>query len=323
MVSATPAGTASGLSIFPKNAEAATVEIDGHRVGLTNLNKVFWPKLGLRKRDLLEYYVRIAPVLLPHLRGKAIVMKRYPNGIDGDFFFMKRTPPSRPDWIKTCPIAHGKGIIDFPLAPDRAALLWLINLGCIDLNPWYAPCDSPDQPDYLHFDLDPQGAPFSAVREAALIVNDALTALKMTVFAKTSGGHGMHLYVGIKRGPKQHEVWAIAKSIGHELARAHRDLLTVEYKVAKRPRGTVLVDYNQNASGRTLSSIYSVRPNLYAGVSMPVTWEEVERGITPQDFTILNSVKRVNRIGDLWAPLLQKRGRYNLGALIKEMGLGG
>jgi bifunctional non-homologous end joining protein LigD len=320
MVSAAFTGTRRVLSIIPKKVESATIKVGGKSLALTNLNKIFWPKLGLRKRDLLEYYERIAPVLLPHLRDKAIVMKRYPNGIDGEFFFMKRTPASRPDWIRTCPIAHGKGIIDFPLAPDLASLLWLINLGCIDLNPWYAPCESPDQPDYLHFDLDPQGAEFSTVREAALIVRDALTALGMAVFAKTSGGHGMHLYVGIKRGPEQHALWALAKSIGHELARAHRDVLTVEYKVAKRPRGTVLVDYNQNRGGATLASIYSVRPNPYAGVSMPVTWKEVERGIEPEDFTMLNATKRVDKLGDLWKPLTQSRGRYDLRALLERSG---
>jgi bifunctional non-homologous end joining protein LigD len=320
MVSAAFTGTRRVLSIIPKKVESATIKVGGKSLALTNLNKIFWPKLGLRKRDLLEYYERIAPVLLPHLRDKAIVMKRYPNGIDGEFFFMKRTPASRPDWIRTCPIAHGKGIIDFPLAPDLASLLWLINLGCIDLNPWYAPCESPDQPDYLHFDLDPQGAEFSTMREAALIVRDALTALGMTVFAKTSGGHGMHLYVGIKRGPEQHALWALAKSIGHELARAHRDVLTVEYKVAKRPRGTVLVDYNQNRGGATLASIYSVRPNPYAGVSMPVTWKEVERGIEPEDFTMLNATKRVDKLGDLWKPLTQSRGRYDLRALLERSG---
>lgn len=320
MVFAAFTGTRRVLSIIPKKVESATIKVGGKSLALTNLNKIFWPKIGLRKRDLLEYYERIAPVLLPHLRDKAIVMKRYPNGIDGEFFFMKRTPASRPDWIRTCPIAHGKGIIDFPLAPDLASLLWLINLGCIDLNPWYAPCESPDQPDYLHFDLDPQGAEFSTVREAALIVHDTLTALGMTVFAKTSGGHGMHLYVGIKRGPEQHAVWALAKSIGHELARAHRDVLTVEYKVAKRPRGTVLVDYNQNRGGATLASIYSVRPNPYAGVSMPVTWKEVERGIEPEDFTMLNAVRRVEKLGDLWKPLRQSRACFDLRALLERSG---
>jgi len=303
------------LSLIPKDVEAATIKIAGKSLPLTNLNKVFWPKLGLRKRDLLEYYEGIAPALLPHLRDRAIVMKRYPNGIAGEFFFMKRTPASRPAWIKTCPVAHGNGVIDFPLANDLASLLWLINLGCIDLNPWYGVCESPDQPDYLHFDLDPEDAPFALVREAALIVRDALEGLGMTVFAKTSGGRGMHIYAGIKRGPAQHEIWAFSKRLGHELARAHRDVFTIEYKVANRPRGRIHLDYNQNRSGATLASIYSVRPNPFAGVSMPVTWEEVERRIEPQDFTMLNAVKRVKKIGDLWNPLTQTRGRFDMAKL--------
>lgn len=309
------------MSVIPKNGESATVKVNGKSLPLTNLHKVFWPKLALRKRDLLAYYEDIAPALLPHLRDRAIVMKRYPNGIDGEFFFMKRTPASRPSWIKTCPVPHGKGIIDFPLAPDLASLLWLINLGCIDLNPWYGVCAAPDQPDVLHFDLDPEKeAPFALVREAALIVRDALEVLGMTVFAKTSGGRGMHIYTGIKRGPAQHEVWAFSKQLGHELARAHRDVFTVEYKVANRPLDKVHLDYNQNRSGATLASIYSVRPNQFAGVSMPVTWEEVERGIEPQDFTILNAVKRVAKLGDLWKPLTQTRGRFDLRALMHRSG---
>lgn len=301
------------MSLIPKSVEAATIKIAGKSLPLTNLNKVFWPALRLRKRDLLEYYEGIASALLPHVRDRAIVMKRYPNGVDGEFFFMKRTPASRPLWIKTCPVEHGKGVIDFPLANDLPSLLWLINLGCIDLNPWYGFCDSPDQPDVLHFDLDPEKeAPFSLVREAALILRDALEGLGMTVFAKTSGGRGMHIYVGIKRGPAQHEVWAFSKKLGHELARAHRDVFTVEYKVVNRPRDKVHLDYNQNRSGATLASIYSVRPNAFAGVSMPVAWDEIEGGIEPQDFTMLNAVKRVETIGDLWKPLTQSRGRFDL-----------
>lgn len=306
----------SAVRLPPDNA--GTIDIEGKRLALTNLDKVFWPKLGLRKRDLIAYYAQIAPYLLPHLRDKAIVMKRYPNGIAGGFFFMKRTPESRPAWIRTCPIAHGSGnIIHFPLAGDTPSLLWLINLGCIDLNPWYSPCATPDRPDYLHFDLDPCNAPFELVREAALIVRDALAGLGMTAYAKTSGGDGIHCYVAIKSGPHQHAVWQFAKTVSVQLARAHRDILTSEYRVAKRPNRTVLLDYNQNRFGATLASIYSVRPNAYAGVSMPVSWDELERGIEPSDFTMTNAVQRVQKLGDLWKPLLAKTGRYDLGAAIK------
>lgn len=302
---------------IPSEGEAATIQVDGRRLALSNLNKVFWPQLGLTKRDLLTYYARVADLLLPHVRNKPMVMKRYPNGIAQDFFFMKRAPAGRPDWIETCAVPHGSGsVIDFPMVQDRAALLWLINLGCIDLNPWYAPCATPRQPDYLHFDLDPHGAPFEAVREAALIVRDALTALGMTVYPKTSGSHGMHLYVGIERGPDQHEVWSVAKTISFELAKAHSDILTSEYKIAKRPKNRVLLDYNQNRFGATLASIYSVRPTPSASVSTPVTWEEVERGVQIDDFTMLNVPDRVAKLGDLWKPLTQTRGRYDLSALL-------
>jgi bifunctional non-homologous end joining protein LigD len=307
---------------IPANADSATIEVDGRKLALTNLNKVFWPQLGLTKRNLLQYYADIAPALLPHIRGKAMVMKRYPNGISGEFFFMKRAPSVRPDWIETCAIEHGSSIIDFPMAQNTASLLWLINLGCIDLNPWYGRCDTPDQPDYLHFDLDPQHAPFAAVRESALIVNDALRALGMNPVVKTSGGDGMHVYVAIKHGPKQHEVWAFAKQLAVELSKAHRDILTSEYKVEKRPHGRVLVDYNQNRLGATLASIYSVRPTPEASVSTPVTWEEVERGIEPADFTVRNVPKRVAKLGDLWAPLNQKKGRFELDALLRGLTLG-
>ena len=302
---------------IPADAVSATIEADGRRLPLTNLNKIFWPAHGLTKRDLLQYYARIAPVLIPHVRNKPMVMKRYPNGIASDFFFMKRAPAGRPEWIETCAVPHGSGsIIDFPMVQDTASLLWLINLGCIDLNPWYAPCPTPRQPEYLHFDLDPHDAPFEAVRESALIVRDALQALGMTVYAKTSGSHGMHLYVAIKRGPDQHDVWRIAKTISFELAKAHADILTSEYKIAKRPRNRVLLDYNQNRFGATLASIYSVRPTPDASVSAPVTWDEVERGIEPGDFTMRNLPARVERIGDLWKPLTQARGRFDLAALL-------
>ena len=159
------------------------------------------------------------------------------------------------------------------MAQDLASLLWMVNLGCIDLNQWYARCDDTDRPDYLHFDLDPGPAvPFARVRETALVVREALEALGMTPLVKTSGSSGMHLYVPIVRGPVQKEVWRVAKRLAKELERRHPALITAEYRIADRPRGRVLVDYNQNAWGRTLASVYSVRPTEAATVSTPVTW---------------------------------------------------
>ncbi len=290
------------------------MDVGGRRVRLTHLDKVFFPQIGATKRDLLQYYADVAAVLLPHLRDRAMVMKRYPNGAGGDFFFMKRAPRSRPEWITTCAIEHGSGsIIDFPVIDDLAALLWVINLGCIDLNQWYARCDDVDRPDYLHFDLDPVGEiELATVREAAAVVNDTLRTLGMPTWVKTTGSRGLHVYVPIVRGPTQKQVWQVSKTIALDVARRHPHLLTAVYKKAARPVGRVLVDYNQNAWGRTLASVYSVRPRPRATVSTPVTWDEVARGFALEDFRMDNVPARVAELGDLWAPLNDTRGRFDL-----------
>jgi bifunctional non-homologous end joining protein LigD len=299
---------------IPARVGEVELRIGRRTVRLSNLDKVFWPELRLTKRDLLQYYADISTVLLPHLRDRAMVMKRYPNGIGGKFFFMKRTPSPSPEWLETCKIMHrSQSLIAFPMVQDLASLLWLVNLGCIDLNPWYARCDDIDRPDYLHFDLDPaEGAGFPQVLETALIVRAALVELGMEPLVKSSGSTGVHVYVGIRRGPLQKEVWTFAKALAQRLARRHPQLITAEYLIAKRPRGRVLVDYNQNAWGRTLASIYSVRPNPFAGVSTPVTWAEVEHGFAPEEFTLRNVPGRIGRRGDLWKPLLGARGRFPL-----------
>jgi len=299
---------------LPKNVESIELELGARTVKLTNLKKLFWPALGITKRDLLQYYADVADLLLPHLTDRAMVMKRYPNGAAGDFFFMKRAPSPRPRWIELCHIEHSSGnIIDFPMIQDHASLLWVINLGCIDLNQWYARCDDVDRADYVHFDLDPvPGATFAKVVEAALFLKQALDSLKIPSYAKTTGSRGIHIYVPIVRGPTQKQVWNFAKEFAHAVAGENRKLLTTVYQVSKRPRGRVLVDYNQNAWGRTLASVYSVRPHPQATVSTPVKWQEVERGIEIEDFRIGNVPARLRRLGDLWKPLLSKRGRFKL-----------
>src|SRR5438270_3648450 len=253
---------------IPRDHDNVVLTVAGKEVRLTNLPKIFWPDLGLTKGDLLQYYADVSAVLLPHIRARAMVMKRYPHGAAGEFFFMKRAPSPRPAWIETCSIEHDSGnVIDFPIVQDLAALLWVVNLGCIDLNQWYAACDDVDRPDYLHFDLDPGvGAGFERVLETGLVVRQALDTLQMPSLVKTTGSKGLHVYVPIVRGPVQKQVWTFAKALAHELASRHSTLITAEYRVAKRPRGRVLVDYNQNAWGRTLASIYSVRPRPEATV---------------------------------------------------------
>jgi bifunctional non-homologous end joining protein LigD len=303
---------AKSLTI-PRDRDNVLLPIGKREVRLTNLRKIFWSELGLTKGDLLQYYADVSGALLPHIEDRAMVMKRYPHGAAGDFFFMKRAPSPRPEWIPLCTIDHGNGnIIDFPVISDLPSLMWVINLGCIDLNQWYAKCDDINRPDYLHFDLDPGSATFDQVRETGLVVREALDTLKIPSLVKTTGSKGLHVYVPIVRGPLQKDVWTFAKALAQELATRNPKLITAEYKVAKRPHGRVLVDYNQNAWGRTLASIYSVRPRPEATVSTPVTWKEVQNGIRIEDFTVMNVPKRVAKIGDLWKPLLAARGRFDL-----------
>jgi len=299
---------------IPKSGKELDLRVGRRTVKLTNLEKLFWPELGITKRDLLQYYADVSTAVLPHLKNRAMVMKRYPNGAAGPFFFMKRAPEHRPDWIETCAITHASGnIIDFPMVQDVASLLWVVNLGCIDLNQWYATCDDVDRPDYLHFDLDPvPGATWAHVCETAILVRDELKKKGMRSYPKTTGSRGIHIYVPIVRGPLQKQVWTFAKTFARELAAQRPDLITAEYRINKRPADRVLVDYNQNAWGRTLASVYSVRPKPRATVSAPVTWEEVESGVTIEDFRIDNIPERVARLGDLFAPLLKKPGRVVL-----------
>src|SRR4051812_10935285 len=304
--------------VIPTDVVDTTLQVAGRDVRLTNLQKPFWPDLGITKGGLLQYYADVAAVLLPHIADRAMVMKRYPGGAAGPFFFMKRAPSPRPDWIRTCAIEHESGnIIDFPVIDDVASLLWVVNLGCIDLNQWYAKCDDVDRPDYLHFDLDPgDGATFANVRDSAVIVGDALETLGMKPLVKTSGSKGLHLYVPIVRGPVQKQVWTFAKALAVELAARHPALITAEYRVANRPHGRVLVDYNQNRWGSTLASVYSPRPRPEATVSTPVTWTEVGKGIRIEDFTVRNVPARVAARGDLWKPLLARRGRFDLSTFV-------
>ena len=302
---------------IPRDRDTVEVRLGSKSIHLTNLRKVFWPDGGFTKGDLIQFYLDISHVLLPHLAHRAMVMKRYPNGISGDFFFMKRAPSPRPEWIETCSIEHASGnVIDFPVIQDLCSVLWVINLGCIDLNPWYARCDDVDRPDYLHFDLDPvKGATWDQMLETAAIVHHALDELKLPSFIKTTGSRGFHVYVPIVRGPTQKEVWTVAKRFTTTLASLYPDLITAEYRIAKRPSKRVLVDYNQNAWGRTLASIYSVRPQPKATVSTPITWKELQQGVRIEDFRIDNVRERIKKVGDLWAPLLANKGRAKLESL--------
>jgi len=303
---------------IPRERNAVTVEAGGKSVALTNLNKVFFSKLGKTKGDVLQYYADVAPYLLPHVKGRPMVMKRYPNGAEGNFFFMKETPSPHPAWLETVAVKHGSGkVVHFPVINDLASLLWLVNLGCIDLNQWYARVDDVDRPDYLVFDLDPGSASFERVCDVALLLHDGLSSLGMPNYAKTTGSHGIHVYVPIVRGPLQSDVHAVAKEFASALVRHDPKVMTIVYRKESRPRGAVLVDYNQNRWGATLASIYSVRPTPRASVSAPVTWEEIEAGIEIADFRMDNMLARLKKVGELWKPLLAKTKRFDMSAILR------
>ena len=308
--------------IVPTDCEQATLHLENRTVQLTNLRKVFWRKLGITKGDLIRYYADVSRWLLPHLRDRPMVMKRYPSGAEGEFFYMKRVPSPRPSWIQICSIPHKSArVIDFAVVQDLPSLLWMINLGCIDLNPWYSRCSDTDRPDFLNFDLDPvAGADFSQVCEAALKVKTLLETFQIPSYPKTTGSRGLHIYVPIQRGPLQKEVWGVAKTMARHLAARHPELITAEYRIAKRPAGRILVDYNQNAWGRTLAAVYSVRPTAHATVSAPVSWSEVEGGITIEEFRLDNMRERLRARGDLWKALLH-RERYDLGPVVRALKL--
>jgi bifunctional non-homologous end joining protein LigD len=302
---------------IPTQAAEAVIALGPKRVRLTNLGKVFWPDEGITKGDLLRYYVRVAPYLLPHLHDRPMVLRRYPNGVADGGFFMKHAPSPRPDWVQTATTQGKRKATEWVLVQDLATLLWVVNLGCIDLNPWYSRIDAPDQPDALFFDLDPGPAtPFSAVREAALVLRDSLQTLKMPCFAKTTGSRGIHVAVPIRRGPRHEAVFEFAKALGIELISRHPRVFTGEYSKAKRPADRVLLDYHQMAREQTLASIYSVRPKPRAPVSTPLTWQEVGKDVAIEDFRMDNVPARLARRGDLWKPMLAARGRFDLGRFV-------
>jgi bifunctional non-homologous end joining protein LigD len=307
--------SAATTVVIPTTTDNVILKIQGREVRLTNLRKMFWPERNITKGNLIQDYADVADVLLPHIRDRAMVMRRYPNGAAGSQFFMKEAPSPRPAWIRICPISHnGDKVVNFPVIDDLASLLWVINLGCIDLNQWYARCDDYNRPDYVHFDLDPsEGTSFERVRECGLIVRDALETLGMKPYVKTTGSRGLHVYVPIVREPTQDTVHTFAKTLATELASRNPKLMTLGYNVKQRPHNRVLLDYKQNAWGQTLASIYSVRPKPLATVSTPLTWEEVENGATIEDFRLDNVRQRIAKVGDLWKGILAKRGRTNLG----------
>jgi bifunctional non-homologous end joining protein LigD len=295
----------------------------GRILKLSNLDKVFWPDEGITKGDLLAYYRAVGPVVIPHIRDRPFTLKRYPDGIEGGHFFQKDAPTHMPDWIPTVSVQattrekpRRTRTIKAPLVNDELALLWMVNMGCIDLNTWYSRVDKPDRPDFVLFDLDPaEDAGFPEVVQVALLVKEVLDALELVGVPKTSGSDGIHVLVPVQRRYTYAETREFAEIVAGTLARTHRGLVTTEWTKSKR-RG-VLVDANQNGEGKTIASVYSVRPRSGAPVSTPLRWEELGEDLDPFAFTMDAVLGRIERHGDLFEGVLTTR--QSLGAALKSI----
>lgn len=296
-----PSGSALELS-----GREVIATIDGHRLKFSNLNKVLFPNDGWKKRDLLLYYEQAAEWLLPHLRDRPLSMKRYPNGIAEDFFFQKNATHF-PDWLRCEPIQehHPPKLNHYPIADGKASLLYLVNLGCIDQNPWMSRVGNLEHPDWMLLDLDPVEADFDQIIEAALLVREVLAGLALQGYPKTTGGDGMHVYVPLDPVYTYDLVRSLAEIIGHLTFDRAPDLFTTPRSVEKRKKGRVYFDYLQIGKGKTISAPYVVRAYEGAPVSTPLDWKEVKRGLRPSDFRLDNAVERFRRVGDLFAPVLK------------------
>jgi len=289
---------------------------------LSNLDKVFWPEEGITKGDLLAYYRDVAGVLVPHLENRPFTMKRYPDGAFGKFFFQKDAPKHMPEWIArkafraTSRESRQKRMISYPLVNDELALLWMVNMGCIDMNVWYSRVDKPERPDFVLFDLDPSpDVGFKETVEVALLVKEVLDALELEGFPKTSGSDGIHVLVPVARRYTYADTREFAEIVARTLASTHRGLVTTEWSKQKR-RG-VLIDSNQNGEGKTIASVYSVRPREGAPVSTPLRWEEVTEELDPRHFTMEVVLGRIERDGDLYEPVLTRR--QSIGAALRKL----
>jgi bifunctional non-homologous end joining protein LigD len=283
-------------------------------VRLSNLDKPFWPDEGITKGGLLRYYRDVAPALLPHLRDRPFTMKRYPDGWQGRPFFRKNVANYAPAWIKRAAVevtSHGTPetrIIEVPVVNDELALLWMVNTGCIECHTWYSRIDMLERPDWVVFDLDPSAdVGFAETVEVALLVKAALDALDLASFPKTSGALGIHVLVPIERRHTFDDTRRFATEIARRIAATHPDLATTEWSKAKR-RG-VLVDASQNAKGKSIASVYSVRPARGAPVSTPLRWDELNQELDPSCYTMNEVLGRLHRHGDHYEGVLKTRQR--------------
>ena len=298
--------------LFSGRAETLNFELDGKRLRFSNLNKIYFPESGYTKRDLLAHYYSVADHILPFLKNRALVLRRYPDGIKGQAFFQKDLHEGLPDWFKTVPIEseeRGKQI-HYATADDLASLLFLAGLGCIDHNPWSSPISDLDHPDYFFFDLDPSdGTEFNVVVTVAKALHERLEALKLKSFLKTSGATGFHIFIPVEPVYTYEQLRTFAEIIARGVTAEHPNLVTSERIVAKRPSGRVLIDVAQNAQGRPLAAAYSVRAFPKAPVSTPVHPRELRTTLKPESLNIKSIRARLKEKGDLWAKFWDSRQR--------------
>ena len=295
-----------------------------HEVQLSSADRVLFPDDGITKGDLFHYYDQVADAIVPHLRDRPFTMKRWREGIAGGAFFQKQAPKGMPDWIETRQfLTHPRGskgdsrLVDFPLVDSREALLWMVQMHCIDMNAWYSRIDHPDRPDFVLFDLDPpdEDGAFALCIRVAHYVRAALDALELQSWVKTSGSDGIHVLVPITRRSTFEDIYEFAERVSRRLEQQHPGEVTTEW--LKKKRSGVLVDHRQNAWGKTIASVYSVRPKPGAPVSTPLHWDELTEDVRPRDFTMAVALDRIARLGDLFEPVLQ--GGQSLSPALKRL----
>lgn len=280
----------------------------GDRLEVTNLRKIFWPALKLTKGDLFRHYARVAPYILPVLADRPLVMKRYPNGVQGKPFYQHRAPDKRPAGVRVENATSETETRPHIVGGSLTTLLYTAQLASISQDPWFSRVGSEDIADHAAIDLDPpDDLPFARVLDVAQWVREELDAMKALGFAKTSGAGGLHVYVPLPPGTPYQAALLFSQIVATVVSRKHPKVATVERSLKARGR-RIYIDYMQNARGKTLASVYSARASEFAGVSTPVTWEEIEAGVSPKDFTIRSFAARLDSVGDLWAALRKAKG---------------
>ncbi|ABO50504.1 DNA primase, small subunit [Desulforamulus reducens MI-1] len=281
--------------------------IEGKNIKLTNLNKLMWPE-GLTKAHLVKYYTDVAPYLLPYIKERPLVMKRYPDGIEGGFFYQKECPNYAPEWIKTESIRHSDKTVNYIICEDAATLVWLANQGCIEIHAWLCKQSHIEYPDIAIIDLDPgEEAKFRDVLEVALVIKNALDHLKLVGYPKTSGATGIHIFIPLRPVYTFQQVTKAMGLIAQTVADAFSEKATIERSLAKRDKRKIYVDYLQNTRGKSMAWTYSLRPIAGAPISTPVMWEEIEKlHLKPSEFNIYTMGNRLKFFGDLHQDLLRK-----------------